>query len=580
MTKTSGFLHDIWALMRPFWLDRRRWPEHLLLLAVIGLNLASVWASVWFNEWYRRFYNAIQQSDESAFWYELQLFMLVAALAIIIAIYRLFIYQWLSIRWRRWMNDWLIREWLEGRAYYRMQIDGSQTDNPDQRVAEDARLFVDYSLGLTIGLMREVVNLVSFAVILWTISGPITLPIFGETISIPGYMVWVALLYAILGTWLMHRIGRPLIRLQFEQQRAEADYRYGLVRFRENAEGVALNGGEAGETRVFGRLFSTIVANWWAIMWRMKAVTTFSTFYAQVAIVLPFIIAAPRYFAGAIDLGTLLQVSNAFGQVQGSLSWFVDSYVALTEYKATTDRLTGFRRVLAQAKQPPQNAIAAGPSGGEALALDPGTRVDLPDGTPLLAAADGLSARRGDRILVTGPSGAGKSTLFRAIAGLWPFGRGDIRLPREPGRVLFLPQRPYLPLGSLREVLAYPDAATAHDDGAIRAALEAVGLGRLAGELDRVDAWARRLSPGEQQRLAIGRALLYRPDWLFMDEPTSALDEETAEQLYRLIAERLPGTTILTVSHQDHAARHHDRRWRVARTADGGPSTVTEDAAQ
>ena len=567
MRRLGTFLSDAWALARPYWVSEERGKGLILLIAVIVLNLALVGMTVVLTYWQRAFYNALEQKDAATFWSLLFLggeadgtwfpgFTVVAIAYILIAVYQLYLRQALQIRWRRWLTRDYLDRWLADRAYYRIALTDPATDNPDQRVADDLRLFVDDTLSLGLGLMNSVVTLVSFIVVLWSLSGP--LEVFG--ITIPGYMVWVAILYSVIGTWLAHLIGRPLIRLNFLQQRVEADFRYALVRLRDNVEGVALHGGEADEKRGLLARFQALTENWWGIMTATKKLTFFTAGFTQVASIFPIVVAAPAYFAGRIPLGGLIQTSSAFGQVQGALSWFVDNYARLTEWRATVERLTGFRRAIEVARAA-TDGVRALPGAEPAVALDHVT-ISLPGGRVLIRDAS-LRLEKGEAVLITGASGSGKSTLFRALAGIWPFGQGTTHLP-DGARALFLPQRPYLPLGSLRRAVCYPmDAATVPDE-AVREVLTAVNLPHLLDRLDEEDAWDRRLSGGEQQRLAFARALLVKPDFLFLDEATASLDPAGEEMLYRLVGERLPGTAILSIAHRPAVAQFHGRTLRVA----------------
>jgi vitamin B12/bleomycin/antimicrobial peptide transport system ATP-binding/permease protein len=576
MTRLREMLRDAWTLIRPYWFSEDRWAGLGLLAAVIGLALFTVFINVLLSKWYNSFYNAIQDKDFPAFRNLLIRFSWLALLYIIAAVYQIYLNQMLQIRWRRWLTERYLGAWLADGAYYRMQLSAGETDNPDQRIADDLRLFVAGALSLSIGGLRAFVTLVSFLGILWGLSGSATIPLGTMQITIPGYMVWAALLYAIAGTWLTNYIGRPLVRLNFNQQRYEADFRFNLVRFRENTEGVALYRGEADEMRNFRERFSWVVRNWWDIMRRQKRLTWFTAGYGQAAVIFPFLVAAPRYFRGEIPLGALMQTSQAFGQVQESLSFIVNSYTDLAEWRAVILRLLGFERALgrvhAEARQEGVHREADAEAG---LSLDR-VNLQLPGGRPLLEDVN-LAIRPGDTTLISGPSGAGKSTLFRAIAGIWPFGRGQIRLPRG-ARVLFLPQKPYLPIGTLREVTSYPAPAERIDDAALREALEVVGLDALTGRLDESAHWALSLSPGEQQRIAFARALVQKPDWLFLDEATSALDEATEARLYALLRDRLPGATIVSVGHRSTLRAFHKRRVTV--TPNGaGPATVAEEMA-
>ncbi|MBP2291700.1 ABC transporter ATP-binding protein/permease [Azospirillum rugosum] len=564
----SRFLKDVWTLTRPYWSSEERWAARGLLAVIVALNLGVVFITVQLTEVNGDIFNALQEKDQGAFVHQLLLFGGLALAYIAVAVYRLYLNQMLQIRWRRWLTERYLGDWMAGQTYYRLQVTGNGTDNPDQRIAEDLRGFVQLTLSLTLGFLTNLVTLISFLAMLWSLSGSLTVPLFGMEVAIPGYMVWVALLYAVGGTWLAHKIGRPLARLNFDQQRYEADFRFALVRLRENAESIALQGGEAQERRRFTERFARVVDNWWSIMRTQKGLVWFTSAYGQVAIIFPLLVAAPRYFSGAVPLGALMQTSQAFGQVQEALSWFIDGYVSLTDWHATTSRLIGFHRAVEELRETtrtaPQIARAAGPDA--ALRVEDLDLALPQDPAPLLRAD--LTVQPGERVLVTGASGSGKSTLFRAVAGIWPFGRGRVGLP-SGAEAMFLPQKPYMPIGSLRAAVTYPSAPDAFAGEAVREALEAVGLPALADRLDEDDHWAQRLSGGEQQRVAFARALLHKPDWLFLDEATSACDPETEARLYTLLAERLPGTTVLSIGHRTSLTAFHDRRVEVRRGEDG-----------
>ncbi|TPG55514.1 ABC transporter ATP-binding protein/permease [Roseomonas nepalensis] len=569
MSNAFAAIRDAWALSRPFWTGEGRWAARGLLAVVVVLNLGLVAMNVILTYWQRGFYNALEAKDWDSFIGLLLLghstadtgflpgFSLLAALYIVVAVYALYLKQALQIRWRKWLAESLAARWLSHRAYYRMAASGDGgADNPDQRIADDTRLFVENTLTLGLGLMRAVVTLVSFVFVLWGLSGDMT--VFG--VNIPGYLVWVALAYSVAGTWITHAIGRKLVPLNFRKERVEADFRYSLVRVRDHVEGIALHRGEEEERAGLEWRFTAVVANWWDVMRATKQVTFFTQGFGQVATIFPFVVVAPNYFAGRIPLGGLIQTSTAFGQVQESLSWLVNNYPEVAEWRATVQRLTGFERAVSEAEA----HAGEGPSvsteardGLEALGLD----VWLPDGRRLLEDAS-LSVAPGEAVLLTGPSGSGKSTLFRALAGIWPFGRGRVRVPA--GRAaLFLPQRPYLPLGTLRRSVCYPTTETAFHEDQVQEALADVGLARLIPRLDSADDWERVLSGGEQQRLAFARALLQRPAWLFLDEATASLDAAAEAELYALVRERLPGTAIISIAHRPAVAAFHDRSVRL-----------------
>jgi putative ATP-binding cassette transporter len=552
------FFPALWALTKPYWLSEKRGRGLILLGTVIALVLMLVWLEVQFNTWNRDFYTTLETKDQAEFYRQLGLFTLLAVLYIVLQVYRQYFQQMLLIEWRTWLTERYLGDWLKDRAYYRLQLLDKGTDNPDQRIADDLNIFVDLTLSMALGLLSAVVTLVSFVGILWVISGAITV----DGFEIPGYMVWVALLYAVAGTWLTHLIGRPLIAIGFDQQRFEANFRFSLVRLRENAEGVALYRGEAGELENFRARFANVIGNWWAKMLKQKQLTWFTSFYGQMAIIFPFVVSAPRYFSGKTPLGEMFQIASAFGQVQGALSWFLNAYSSFANWKATVDRLTGFTAALEHAREEAERLDGERYEGdGPDLTVDR-LELDLPQGAPLLAATN-LRLKRGESVLVTGPSGAGKSTLFRALAGIWPYWKGKIALPKG-ATLLFLPQKPYLPIGPLKYAACYPGDDSAIPDEAVREALSAAGLKHFAGDLARDENWAQLLSGGEQQRLAIARALLNRPDWLFLDEPTSALPDEAQAALYRLLKERLPGATLVSIGHRAELAQFHAQRlsWR------------------
>jgi len=563
------FMAAFWALAKPYWFSEQRAKGLLLLAAVVGLTLGLVWINVEINLWYNKFYNAIQEKKLHEFYILLGRFTLLALAFIVMWVYRLYLQQMLQIEWRTWLNERFLGDWLRERAYYRLQLLERGTDNPDQRIAEDLRLFVDSTLSLALGILSAVVTLLSFVAILWTLSGALTL----GGVSIPGYMVWFAVLYAIVGSWLTHRIGRPLIRLGFEQQRFEADFRFALVRLRENSEGVALYRGERGELENFRERFAGVIGNWWSIMKKQKQLGWFTSFYGQLAVIFPFVVAAPRYFSGAMQLGGLMQTASAFGQVQGALSWFVDAYVQFASWKATVDRLIGFKAALDYARTEAERLDGDRVEGQRPELMLERLALALPQGKPLLAATT-LELKRGEHVLVTGPSGAGKSTLFRAIAGIWPYWKGRIALP-QGARLLFLPQKPYLPIGTLKYVVCYPAHEAGLSQDEVSDALRAVDLGQLAGGLERVENWAQVLSGGEQQRLAFARALLNRPDWLFLDEATASLPDDAQARLYRLLRERLPDTTVVSIGHRGSLAEFHDRHIAWQHAGESAPALAS-----
>jgi vitamin B12/bleomycin/antimicrobial peptide transport system ATP-binding/permease protein len=558
LTAAHGFVAKLWKLAAPYFWSEERWSARALLVIVIGSGVLLVYLAKLLNEWNARFFNALEDKNVDAFWAELRYFVVIALVFIVVAVYRLWFRQMLQIRWRRWLTGVYYRDWLAERTYYRMELTGAAADNPEQRIEEDCNAFTGQTLEIVLDLLSQVLTLITFTSILWGLSGSITLPVLGG-ITIPGYMMWVAVGYAAIGSWLTYRIGRPLIRVNFDLQRYNADFRYRMVRVRENAESIALYRGEPDEKRRLDGAFGRIFGTWWDFMRYNKRLTWFTSFYGQAAGVFPLVVASPRYFLGQVPLGVLTQTAGAFGQVQGSLSWFVGVWPTLAEWKATIDRLTTFGETMEAAR-----AVTAASSGYTIERCDQpvlrlsNVEVALPDGQLLLDQVN-LEVRQGDRLVIQGPSGSGKTTLFRVLAGLWPYGRGLIQLPKD-SRALFLPQKPYLPVGTLRDALCFPDHADAHSLVAICEALAVTGLERLADRLDEERFWPPVLSPGEQQRLAVARALLVRPDRLFLDEATAALDDAMEAKLYRLLQERLPDAAIVSIAHRPSVIAYHDRR--------------------
>jgi len=542
----------------PYYRSEDRWAGRVLLFAVISLQLFQVWLNVQFNAWYNTFYTALQNKDWNTFIWQIGVFSLLAAFFIVSAVYQLYLQQWLQIRWRNWLTQRYLGRWLGQGTHYRMRLKGDQADNPDQRIADDVREFIDSTLNIGIALLGSIVTLVSFVVILWTLSSATPLMIGSASFQIPGYLVWAALIYAVLGTWVTHLVGRPLIKLNFDQQRYEADFRFSLVRLRENAEEVTLLAGERAEEAHLRDRFASVIRNWYGIMHRRKRLTFLTAGYSQVALIFPFIVVSPIYFFGALTLGGLMQIVSAFGQVQSALSFFVTAYTAIADWKAVLNRLSGFEASINWAEGLDKTAprLEFLTDGGNALLVEE-LAVGLPNGQEIVRLAE-FSIEPGERVLVTGPSGAGKTSLFRALGGVWPFGSGSIRVPKGAS-VLVLPQRPYLPLGSLRGALAYPGPRDAFSPDEIDDVLKAVGLGAFHDQLDENAYWADKLSGGEQQRLSIARALLQKPQWLFLDEATAALDEGSEAALYRLLIGRLPGTAIVSIGHRSSLIQFHSR---------------------
>lgn len=573
MQGSSSMLASIWRLAIPYFRSEDRKAGLLLLVALIAIELSLVGIDVLLNYWNNRFYNALQERDWNAFVNELAFFSVLAASFIALAVYQLYLNQWLQIRWRQWMTRQYLGDWLDNANHYRMQLLGDAADNPDQRIAEDIKQFVEFTITIGLGLLNSIVTLMSFVVILWGLSATAPLVVNGVTISIPGYLVWAALAYAILGTAITHWIGSPLAQLNFQQQRYEADFRFNLVRVRENSEQIALLTGERAET---GRLldrFENVVANWRLIMSQTKKLTFFTASYRQAAVVFPFILVSPAYFNNVLQLGGTMQTASAFGSVQTALSFFVTSYRQIAEWRAIVARLSGFQTSVATGRAAAAKApvVAVRSEERSDIALSD-VSLRLPNGAPLLEPSN-VTIPAHDQILVTGPSGSGKSTLFRAIAGVWPFGGGAVAVPRD-AKVMVLPQRPYFPIATLGAAVTYPAAPGTFPKERLAETITAVGLPALATRLDEEAHWNRMLSLGEQQRLAIARAILQEPHYLLLDEATASLDEKAEADLYRLLHERLQNATIVSIGHRATLSSFHRRRFAVQR--DGQTSRLTE----
>jgi vitamin B12/bleomycin/antimicrobial peptide transport system ATP-binding/permease protein len=589
----NAFLKRVVKLAMPYFQSDEKWQARGLLLAIVLLNLATVYMAVQFNDWNGVFYDALQNKDEPVFWKQLTRFTYLAFGSIVIVVYKFYLTQVLEMRWRKWMTAYYLQRWLSNQTFYKLELtrfsklassDNNviNTDNPDQRISEDVNQFTTQTISLCMGLLNSVVTLVSFVGILWGLSGAFSFVLGGSSFTIPGYMLWAAVVYCLVGSVLTHYIGRSQISLNFFQQKYEADFRHHMVRVREYSESIALDKGESVEKTQLDTRFTTVISNYLALIKAQKNLIWFTSFFGQAAIIFPFIVAAPRFFSGAIQLGQLMQISSAFGQVQNSLSWFVDSYSSLASWRATTDRLTSFDESMSKSEALLSTQTKVD-EGSNHLSTNDLT-LSLPNGKVLLAHA-ALRANAGDAILLNGPSGSGKSTLFRAFAGIWPFSKGQIDMPAN---AMFIPQHPYFPNGRLRDALAYPEPAAKYDDVALQTALTDALLPHLANRLNDKEAWGQMLSGGEQQRLAIARVLLKKPQWIFADEATSALDVEAENNLYKkLIAIVLSAKgAIISIAHRPSVAAFHNTVWTLEKSAaasavnDSNSATYTVAASQ
>lgn len=553
-----AFFRDLWSIVKPYWWhSEERWMARVLLLAIVLLNLLMVYISYRITEWYNTFWNALQKYDAPDAWHQLLVFFILVIPYIIAAVYQTYLTQMLQIRWRQWLTKRYVDAWLSRGTYYQMQVLGDGTDNPDQRISQDLATFSSQTLNFVIGVISSVTTLAAFLAMLWTLSAQVAIPWHGAKIVIPGYLVWAAVLYSVCGTVLTAVVGRRLIHLNFNQERFNADFRFSLVRLRENSESIAMYRGEAQERRHLLARFANVFRNFWQIMRRTKRLNWWVSGYGQAAVIFPVLVSMPAYFAKVIQIGSIMQISSAFGQVQGALSFIVNSYTDLASWHAVVDRLRFFQQAMDKINSIREKHANIVRHDGTALRLR-GLNVRLPGGRQLVTGLN-LELAPGGRLLVMGASGSGKSTLMRTLAGIWPFGEGTVELP-ERESVLFMPQKPYLPLGTLREALLYPFGSPGTSDAQLASALDHAGLPELFELRDESRMWAHVLSLGEQQRLAFGRIFLQRPAWVFMDEATSAIDEPAEGQLYRTLMDLLPQTAIVSVGHRSSLLAFHDAR--------------------
>lgn len=550
----------VWKLVRSYWRSEERWWARGMLAVVVALSLLQVYMLVLLNQWNNEFYNALQGYNYGSFWPLIGEFTTIAFIYIIVAVYAIYLRQMLEIRWRTWMTKNYLSKWLHKQTYYRLQVTGSaDMDNPDQRISDDIGSFISLSLQLSLGVLKQLTTLVAFVFILWQLSGVLDIPLGDTVVSVPGYMVFVTLFYSIAGTWIAHKVGKKLIGLNYDQQRYEADFRFSMVRVRENSESIAFYGGEEPEHVTFNERFQRVVTNFWGLMKRTKLLNFYVTGYGQLAIIVPILMVAPKYFEGNLQLGGLMQTISAFGRVQDALSYFVDAYSSIAQYMAVIRRLSGFTAHMEEAEKLQDDFQRE--KTGTSLVLKH-IKVDLPNGQPLLQDLS-LEISTGDKLLIAGASGCGKSTLLRALAGIWPYGSGEITTP-EKWRVMFLPQRPYLPLGSLRQAIYYPQPVPEQETEDIKALLNLFGVSHLADSLDKVDDWSRILSLGEQQRLAFIRILLFKPEIVFLDESTSAMDEDREAEAYDVLSSQLPDTAVVSVGHRSTLRAKHQRELKLA----------------
>jgi putative ATP-binding cassette transporter len=559
------FARNLFKLTRLYWSSSDAKRGGLLLAVTISLEMGTVYGNVLLSGAQRGIFDAFQNRDINAFSVSLGTFLALTLGFLLVSTYRVYTRQALEVRWRQWLTDHYLERWIGSEAYCEMELHRKATDNPDQRIAEDVRDYVASALGLSLSLLSAIASLVSFAGILWSLSGSWTFEVAGTPFRIPGLMMWVAIVYATVATLLTHRVGRSLIPIQYDRQRFEADFRYTLVRFREHVEAVALAGGEDGERRSAMNRFRRVVDNYWRLIRAQRNLTLFTTGIGQSNSIVPYVIAAPGFFAGTLSLGSVVQTNIAYGQVSGSLVWFVNAYQEIANWRASVERLVTFDAEI-ESTCAATAGLRVDRGDGSELRLE-NVHLTRPDGEPMVGQASGV-IRRGEHVALLGPMGSGKSTLLRAIAGVWHYGRGRISMP-EDARTFFQPQRPYLPIGTLREVASYPSPGDSFPDDAIREALQQVGLGDLADRLDESANWEQQLSTSEEQRLAFARVLLQKPDWIFLDKATSALDEASAQQLHARLQQLLPNASIVSIADREGVVKDHERSWTLVPGPEG-----------
>ena len=561
LKETKEFIKDVWLLTKSYWQSEERNKAFMLLIAIVALTLGIVYMLVLLNQWNNSFYSALQNYETDKLFDELIHFSWLAAIYIILSVYSYVLQQTLILNWRRWMTNRFIDIWLKNRTYYHLQMFGKDTDNPDQRISEDVRLFVEMTLSFAIGILKAFCTFASFAFVLYKLSGSLEFTFMGREWSIDGYMFWAALVYSVIGTWVTHLVGKKLVKLNFVQQRYEADFRFSMIRLRENAENIAFYRGEQQESGVFKERFTLLLDNFWRLVTKHKQLIWLNSGYSQIAIIFPFVVAMNRYLSKEITLGGLMQVANAFGSVQTSLSYFIDVYASLAQWKAVVLRLTYFGRHMHEVSSEADKFHVDRFVTAEVVSAD-GLQVNLPDGTPLLKKIS-FTLEPGQNVLIRGVSGSGKSTLLRAISGIWPFVEGRISLP-DTKDLMFIPQRPYLPLGTLRNALLYPGTKMISDEHLLKL-MEQCEIGYLSDKLDVVGDWSHVLSIGEQQRLAFVRAHVQQPLWLFLDEATSALDETTEAKMYMQLGSSLPNTTVVSIGHRSTLNKYHQKALNINR---------------
>ena len=563
---TREFIVGLFHLITPYWNSEEKKSARLYLAGIITLTIAAVYMTLLLNEWFNSFYSALQNYDSDAVYRGLLRFTGLAFAHIAFAVYSYYLQQRLALRWRKWMTKNYLAKWTGQQMYYRLEMFSQGTaDNPDQRISEDINLFTARTLSFMSGLLRSATTIVCFIFVLWNLSEILSFSAAGQEFHIYGYLVWTALAYSVLGTWITHKVGHRLVSLNYLQQKLEADFRFSMVRLRETAESVAFYNGAAKEESFLSNRFMTLLRNTLFIIKKQKQLSWLTNSYAQIAIIFPFVVAVPRYLSQNISLGGLMQIANCFGKVQDAMSYFVDVYASLAEWQSCAERLLSFDKHIAAIEKETEE------KSGSLVREETHDRLRLADVTISVPAMDenkrtreiissaACTIRSGEHVILKGPSGSGKSTLLRTLAGFWPYVKGHISMP-APSEMMFIPQKPYIPMGTSAEAASYP-LETA-DEEILSPLLVECGLSHLMEKTDTEADWSHILSLGEQQKLAFVRVFLRKPKWVFLDEATSAMDEETEEKMYRLLT-ALPGTTVISIGHRSTLDKWHDRVLRI-----------------
>ena len=563
---TREFIVGLFHLITPYWNSEEKKSARLYLAAIITLTIAAVYMTLLLNEWFNSFYSALQNYDSGAVYRGLLRFTGLAFAHIAFAVYSYYLQQRLALRWRKWMTKNYLAKWTGQQMYYRLEMFSQGTaDNPDQRISEDINLFTARTLSFMSGLLRSATTIICFIFVLWNLSEILSFSAAGQEFHIYGYLVWTALAYSVLGTWITHKVGHRLVSLNYLQPKLEADFRFSMVRLRETAESVAFYNGAAKEEAFLSNRFMTLLRNTLFIIKKQKQLSWLTNSYAQIAIIFPFVVAVPRYLSQNISLGGLMQIANCFGKVQDAMSYFVDVYASLAEWQSCAERLLSFDKHIAAIEKETEE------KSGSLVREETHDRLRLADVTISVPAMDenkrtreiissaSCTIKSGEHVILKGPSGSGKSTLLRTLAGFWPYVKGHISMP-APSEMMFIPQKPYIPMGTSAEAASYP-LETA-DEEILSPLLVECGLSHLMEKTDTEADWSHILSLGEQQKLAFVRVFLRKPKWVFLDEATSAMDEETEEKMYRLLT-ALPGTTVISIGHRSTLDKWHDRVLRI-----------------